>query len=295
MKVKKAVITAAGFGSRFLPFVKNIPKEMLPIINKPSIQYLVEECRVAGIEEVIIVTRDEHSLIEDYFTKPAPDVKALLDMQGKSERFAEVETILTMENIKFIQQDASLPYGNGSPVLSAKDYLTPGEPFALLFGDDMVLSENSNALKQLVDFFEVTDCDAVLAVQKTPSHELNRYGVVKPSEYHEEEKWGVFEYLVEKPKVEEAPSDLVSYGRMILPYKVFEYLVPTATGKDQELWLQDANDKLSRTTRFLFRIIDGEWMTTGDPIRYLKAQIKYYLANPKFSEDTKALIRETLV
>jgi UTP--glucose-1-phosphate uridylyltransferase len=290
MKVTKAVITAAGFGSRFLPFVKNIPKEMLPIIDKPSIQYLVEECREAGIEEVIIVTRDEHSLIEDYFTKPAPDVKALLELQGKSERFVEVEKVLELENIKFIQQDPALPYGNGSPIYSAKPYLNEGEPFAMIWGDDMVLANGRGAMAQIIDFYNSHECDGVLAVQEVPRHEVNRYGIIKPSEYNEIEKCGVFDYLIEKPSIEEAPSNLVSYGRMVLPYKVFDFLTPQATGKDHELWLQDANDKLSRENKLMFKVVEGEWMTTGDPIRYLKAQIKYYLNHPKLGSDTRELI-----
>jgi UTP--glucose-1-phosphate uridylyltransferase len=295
MKVSKAVITAAGFGSRFLPFVKNIPKEMLPLIDKPSIQYLVEECKEAGIEEVIIVTRDQHSLIEDYFTKPAPDVKALLDLQGKSERFSEVEKVLSLENIKFIQQDPNMPYGNGTPILSAKPYLNEGEPFAMIWGDDMVLPREKGALAQIIDFYQSHECGAVMAVQEVPRHEVSRYGIIKPSEYNEQEKSGVFEYLIEKPSVEEAPSNLVSYGRMVLPYQIFDYLKVDSTGKDHELWLQDANDKLSRVTKFMFKVVDGEWMTTGDPIRYLKAQIKYYLNHPKMGEDTKQLLKELVV
>lgn len=292
MKVSKAVITAAGFGSRFLPFVKNIPKEMLPIIDKPSIQYLVEECKEAGIEEIIIVTREEHSLIEDYFKKPAPDVKALLDLQGKSERFSEVEKVLGFDNIKFIQQDPQLPYGNGSPILSAKPYLNEGEPFAMMWGDDMVLTHGRGALAQVIDFYNSHECDAVMAVQEVPRHEVSRYGIIKPSEYNEEEKSGIFEYLIEKPSIEEAPSNLVSYGRMVLPYRVFDHLKADSTGKDHELWLQDANDKLSREAKLMFKVVEGEWMTTGDPIRYLKAQIKYYLNHPKMGEETKELLRE---
>lgn len=290
MKVKKAVITAAGFGSRFLPFVKNIPKEMVPIINKPSIQYLVEECIEAEIEEIIIVTRDKNSLIEDYFKKPAENVRDLLNMQGKIERFSDVEKVLSMNNIKFIEQDPSLPYGNGSPVLSAKPYLNENEPFALIFGDDMVLTKDKGAIKQLIEFYNSHECDGVLAVQKVPMEEVTKYGIIKPKEYNEEEKYGVFDYLIEKPSIDEAPSDLVSYGRIILPFDVFNFLIPNATGKDNELWLQDANDKLSRSKRLLFKVIDGEWMTTGDPIRYLKAQLKYYLNDSKLGNDTQELI-----
>lgn len=291
MKVKKAIITAAGFGSRFLPFVKNIPKEMLPLIDKPTIQYLVEECREANIEEIIIVTRNEHSLIEDYFTKPAPDVKALLELQGKLERFEAVEKVLNIGNIKFITQDPSLPYGNGSPVLSAKGLLTPDEPFALMFGDDMVLTKEKGALAQLIEFYESHECEGAIAVQEVPDEEIPRYGIIKPKEYNEQEKCGISEYLIEKPTIEEAPSNFVSYGRFVFSYKLFDYLTAGATGKDHELWVQDANDKLSREYKVMFKVIDGEWMTTGDPIRYLNTQIKYYLNNERLKQHTEDILR----
>lgn len=291
MEIKKAIITAAGFGSRFLPFVKNIPKEMLPVIDKPSIQYLVEECLEAQIQEIYIVVREERSLIEDYFYKPAENVRALLNMQGKGERFVEVEKVLSMNNIKFIQQDSSLPYGNGSPVLSCKNVIEEGESFALLFGDDMVLTKNSKgALTQLIDFYNNNECDAVMGVQQVPYEELNRYAIIKPKEANE--NFGVIDYLIEKPKPEEAPSNLAGYGRMILPYKIFDFLTADATGKDNELWLQDANDKLSKTYKFMYKEIEGEWMTTGDPGRYLKVQLKYYLNSKKYGETTKRLIQE---
>lgn len=291
MKIKKAIITAAGFGSRFLPFVKNIPKEMLPVLDKPSIHYLVQECEEAGIEEIIIVVREAHSLIEDYFYKPADNVRELLEMQGKLDRFVEVEKVLNMNNVKFVQQDPGLPYGNGSPVLSAKHLIEPGESFALLFGDDMVLTHEKGALKQLVDFYEGHQCDAVLAVQRVPQSELNRYAILKAKEEEKTDDSGILDYLIEKPEIDKAPSDLASYGRMILPYKIFEYLVPTATGKDDELWLQDANDKLSKNAKCMYKVIDGEWMTTGDPVRYLGVQLKYYLANHKYHDTTVSLIK----
>jgi len=291
MKIKKAIITAAGFGSRFLPFVKNIPKEMLPVLDKPSIHYLVQECEEAGIEEIIIVVRESHSLIEDYFYKPADNVRELLEMQGKLDRFVEVEKVLNMNNVKFVQQDPSLPYGNGSPVLSAKHLIEPGETFALLFGDDMVLTKEKGALKQLVDFYDEHQCDSVLAVQKVPHNELNRYAILKAKEEEKTETSGILDYLIEKPNPEDAPSDLASYGRMILPYKIFDYLVPTATGKDDELWLQDANDKLSKNAKCMYKVVDGEWMTTGDPVRYLGVQLKYYLANHKYHDTTVELIK----
>jgi UTP--glucose-1-phosphate uridylyltransferase len=251
----------------------------------------VQECEEAGIEEVIIVVREEHSLIEDYFYKTAENVRDLLEMQGKLDRFIEVEKVLAMNNIKFVQQDPSLPYGNGSPVLSARHLINPGESFVMLFGDDMVLTKEKGAVKQLIEFYEEHPCDAVMAVQRVPQSEVNRYAIVKAKEEDKGDTFGVIDYLIEKPSIEQAPSDLASYGRQILPYKIFDYLTAEAIGKDNELWLQDANDKLSKDAKFMYKVIDGEWMTTGDPARYLGVQLKYYLANPKYHDSTVDLIK----
>lgn len=293
MKIRKAVITAAGFGSRFLPFVKNIPKEMLPVVDKPSIQYLVEECEEAGIEEIIIVVREWHSLFEDYFFKPADNIKELLIMQNKVDRFLEVEKVLKMNNIKFVMQDPKLPYGNGSPVLSAKRFLNEGEPFALLFGDDMVLTYGKKgAVAQLIEFYEANPCDAVMAVQKVPKKEFDRYAMVKPKAQDHVNGFGVIESLIEKPEPDKAPSDLAGYGRMILSYKIFDYLTANATGKDDELWLQDANDKLSRNGTYMYKVVDGKWMTTGDPARYLQVQLEYYLAHPRYGTHALEILQD---
>ena len=292
MKIKKAVITAAGFGSRFLPFVKNIPKEMLPVVDKPSIQYLVEECNEAGIEQIIIVVREQHSLIEDYFYKPAENVRELLTMQNKLDRFTEVENVLKMNNIIFIQQKPEYPYGNGSPVLSAKDLFNKDESFALLFGDDMVLAPGKKgALTQLIEFYEQNPCDAVMACQMVKQNEVNRYGIIKTKGVDDTKGCGIIDYLIEKPEISEAPSNLAGYGRMILPYKIFEYLTASAIGKDDELWVQDANDKLAKSGKFMYKIVDGEWMTTGDPTRYLGVQLKYYLTHPKYKESALELLK----
>ena len=291
MKISKAIITAAGFGSRFLPFVKNIPKEMLPVLDKPSIHYLAQECEEAGIEQIIIVVREEHSLIEDYFYKPAENVRKLLEMQGKLDRFVEVEKVLAMNNIVFVKQDPSLPYGNGSPILSAKHLINPNESFVLLYGDDMVLTKEKGAVRQLIEFYEQHPCDALLAAQKVPHKDVNRYGIIKPKDDTQDLDFGVMDFTIEKPEIDKAPSDLAAYGRMILPYKIFDYLTANAIGKDNELWLQDANDKLAKDARFMYKVIDGEWVTTGDPTRYLGVQLKYYLASEKYHNSTVELIK----
>lgn len=291
MKVKQAIITAAGFGSRFLPAVKNIPKEMLPVVNKPTLEYVVDECLEAGMEKVIIVVRKGNDIIKDHFTKPADDIKLLMEQQGKMDRFAAIERILNLKNIHIVEQNPDLPYGNGSPVLSAKHLLTENEPFAALFADDLVLTNGKGAMTQLSEFFEQqTEAEGVIGVQLVPESEANKYGMLKIKELGE--KFGIAEFLVEKPALGTQPSNLASYGRFIIPWRIFDFLKSDAIGQDGEVWLQDANAKLMEGGKMYYREIEGEWMTTGDPLRFFKAQLKFILANPDYSEDVKTFLKQ---
>jgi len=289
--VKKAVITAAGLGTRFLPVVKSVPKEMLAVINKPIIQYVVEECVEAGIKDIVIVVRQGNTTINDYFNNNADDLKKFLNTMNKPKRFEEVEKMLNLANITTVTQSPELPYVNGSPILAAKSSLNEDEPFAMCWGDDLVLTEQRGAMGQLIDYYENEECDAVMGVQKLPSEELYRYGIIEPIKELSEND-GIFKRIIEKPDPGEEPSNFASYGRQILPYKIFEYLQPDATGKDGELWLQDANDKLAKECEFRYKVVDGEWMTTGDPIRLFEAEMKYTLASKQFGEKAKEIIKK---
>jgi len=287
-KIKRAIITAAGFGSRFLPITKTFPKEMLPIIDKPIIQYLVEECAEAGIEEVIIVAAPaEVTKFEDYFYGSATNIRTLMIRQGKLDRWEKVEKVFRLPKITIVPQDDRLPYGNGRPVLTAKDLVEGDEAFVVMWGDDLVLS-NESAVKQIVDFYESDPCDGVLAVQEVPDSEIDRYGMVQIKEGTENQ----VELVIEKPEKDKAPSNMASYGRYVLTPKIFEYLKADATGLDNELWLQDANHKVSQQGRVLVKVVDGEWMTTGDPIRYMKAHLKFMLNHPKYGQDLQSFIKE---
>lgn len=279
--IKKAIITAAGFGSRFLPITKTFPKEMLPIIDKPIIQYLVEECADAGIEEVIIVASPaEVTKFEDYFYGSATNIRTLMIRQGKLDRWHKVEQVFKLPKITIMPQDERLPYGNGRPVLTAKDLVQDDEAFVVMWGDDLVLSEVS-AVKQIVDYYEKNKCDGVLAVQEVPDSEVDRYGIVKLKEGSDVQ----VETVIEKPNLKDAPSNLASYGRYVLTPKVFDYLISEAVGLDDELWLQDANDKLAKQGDVRVKIVEGEWMTTGDPLRYMKAHVEFMLAHDKYGQD----------
>lgn len=288
MPIKKAVITAAGFGSRFLPITKTFPKELLPIIDKPIIQYLVEECAEAGIKEVIIVAAPhEVSKFEDFFYGRATNIRALMRKQKKLDRWNKVKQVFDLPKVSVIPQDDTLPYGNGRPFLSIKNMLEKEEAFVAMWGDDLVLGKTS-AVKQLVDDYQKNPCDGILAVQQVPDSEVDRYAMVKIREGTKDE----VETVIEKPKQKDAPSNLASYGRYILTPKIFEYLTPKATGLDGELWLQDANHHLAQNGRIRVKVIKGEWMTTGDPIRYMKAHLKFMLSQKEYKKDLTKFIKE---
>lgn len=293
-KVKTAIITAAGFGTRFLPIVKNVPKEMLPIINKPILQYLVEECIEAGMEKIIIVIRDGNDTIYNYFKNDAPNVKSLLDSVGKSDRYKEVELLLEhRDKIEIVEQQKGLPYGNGSPIVSAKHLLEDGEPFCVLFGDDIVITNGKSAIAQLVEYYEESGCDAVMGTQEVSVEDVVKYGVVQPKAGSSEDS-GEIEYIIEKPSQEEAPSQIVGYGRFVVPYRIFDYLKTENIGKDDELWLQDANSKIAETGKYMYKVVDGTWFTTGDPARYFEALVMVYLQNPEYRQFALDFLKKAL-
>lgn len=293
MPVNKAIITAAGFGSRFLPITKTFPKELLPIVDKPIIQYLVEECADAGIEEIIIVANPaEITKFEDYFYGRSINVRTLMARQGKMDRWSKVEKIYTLPKITVVPQDERLPYGNGSPVLSVRDIVQDDESFVIMFGDDMFLSKESG-VKQLVDYYQKNPSDLLLGVVEAPKSQLVQGGVIKTKEGTENQ----VQSIIEKPSLEELESDktftnLYSFGRFIATPKIFDYLVPDATGKDNELWLQDANNQLAHEYKAEYLKLEGEFYTTGDPLHYMKAHIEFMLHNEKYGEELKNFISQ---
>ena len=277
-KPTKAIVMDAGFASRFLPITKTIPKAMIPLGNKPVMQVVIEECARGGITEIILVATPEgKSIYENYFFGQSEKVKTLLDSQGKSERFEPVEYLLTkLPKITVIVQDPSLPYGNGSPIASARNYINDDEAFLALYSDDIIVG-GEGAVKALIDAYAAhPDADAILGVQTVEGKEIEKFGSVKFKE-----GTGEVERLIEKPKQEEAPSQLASYGRYLFTPEVFKYLNSNETGKDKELWTADAADKIASSGKKVYtaEATDGIWYTTGDPAAYLAAQIKYAEAN----------------
>ena len=285
--IKKAIITDAGFASRYLPITKTIPKAMIPIGAKPVMQLCVEECVEAGIEEIIIVATPNtksKEIYDDYFHNKADNVKTLLDKQGKSDRFKSVAEVLDFPKITVIEQDPSLPYGNGSPIVSAKDYVKDEDAFVVLYSDDLILGESD--VKVLIEDYKKTpDAKAVIAAQEMPEEVWHKYGMIALKDN------GTLSHIVEKPKTPDlAPSNLTSYGRYLLTPEVFDYLVPSNTGLDGELWTVDAITKLAEHGDVIVAKSRGKWITTGDPKNYFLAHLEYVLRNADYAEDVRKIV-----
>lgn len=284
-KVKKAIITAAGFGTRFLPATKNIPKEMLPIIDKPIIHHLVEECVQSGITDIIIVTRVGQGSMEDYFDTHV-ELEHVLDTNGKEELLQKVREIPQLANFVYVRQKKNYPYGNGTPLLCAAPLIDDDEAFAYLFGDDLVISKTP-CLKQLINIYEKEKCDGVIAAQQVPLSEVSRYGIVKFKKGTSE-----FEGIVEKPDPKDAPSQMADFGRFVLNYKTIKEIQKQYLGKGGELWLTDAITLASKQgARFLVHEIEGKWLTTGDPLRYMQTQVLFALEREDLGGDFKKFLK----
>lgn len=288
-KIKKAIITDAGFASRYLPITKTIPKAMIPIGSKPVMQLCVEECAEAGIEEIIIVATPgtkSREIYEDYFHNPSENVRELLLRQGKMERFAPVEQVLNFPKITVIEQDPALPYGNGSPIVSAKQYVEGEEAFVVLYSDDLILGKGDVAV--LISEYEAhPEAKAVIAAQEMPEETWSKFGMIALKEN------GTLSHIVEKPKTPDlSPSNLTSYGRYLLTPEVFDYLVPSNTGLDGELWTVDAITKLAETGDVVVAKSEGKWITTGDPKNYFFALMEYTLRNTDYGDEIREFVNQ---
>ena len=281
--VRKAIITDAGFASRYLPITKTIPKAMLPLGNRPIMQFVVEECVEAGIEEIIIVATPEGKPIyEDYFNNSINRIRKQLQAQGKEDRYEPIQHILDFPKIVVIEQDPSLPYGNGSPVASAMKFVEGEEAFLVMYSDDVVFG-NSDA-KTLIDLYNDNPHAAgVIMAQEVSREVVNKYGIISFKEGTENE----LDNIIEKPDKETAPSQLASYGRYLLKPSVFEYLNPQNTGLDGELWTVDAITQIARHQPVLVAKTTGEWMTTGDPENYFRAHIQYVMERESYGNKVK--------
>jgi len=265
-KIKKAVVAVAGSGTRFLPATKSIPKEMLPIIDKPIIQIVVEELVEGGIKEIILVTKEKKTVFEGHFGRNRI-FEDELKKAGKKKRLAEIVKISKMANFIYIKQEG--PYGNGTPVLSAAN-LVKNEPFVYVWGDDLVKSRVSFTKQMVKDYKR--DGRLMIGVQEVPKDQVDRYGIVKLKKGSMQIK-----DIIEKPSVKDAPSRLADFGRMILNQEIIDILKGTPLGKGDELWIVDAiREYVKMGGEFYAKKIEsGEWLTTGDPLNYLKAVLEY--------------------
>jgi len=286
-KIKKAIIAAAGYGTRFLPATKNQPKEMLPIIDKPIIHHLVDECVKSGITDIIIVTRAGQGIMEDYFDSHV-ELEHMLRANGKVEELKKIQKIPQMANFVYVRQKKDLPYGNGTPLLCAAPLIDDDEAVVYLFGDDLVISKKP-AVKQLIDVYEKHRPAAVLAVQETPWDEVERYGTVK---YKKGTKINQIDAIIEKLPKDKAPSNMAQFGRFVFSYKVIKAMKTIPTGKGNELWVTDAMNYLAKKkNKVIAQPIEGKWMTTGDPLRYLKTTVEHALERDDLAKDFKEYLK----
>lgn len=280
-KITKAVVAVAGSGTRFLPVTKTIPKEMLPIVDKPIIHLVVEELIEAGIEDIIMVTRWDKKPLEDYFDDHSA-LRHNVGGEGALKRLGNLSEIAGKANFVYLRQKG--PYGNGTPVLTAAT-LVGAEAFMYVWADDLVKSRISFAKQMADDYAE--QGRMTIGVQEVPREMVNRYGIVKlrPGSMQIED-------IIEKPSVAEAPSQLADFGRMILNREIIEILRKVPLGKGNELWIVDAIRHYVKNGGLFFakEVTDGEWITTGDPVNYLNAVLKYALDREDIRDDVRMLI-----
>jgi len=285
--INKAVITAAGRGTRFLPVVKQYPKELVPVLDKPNIQLLVEEILSAGIKNICIVHRPEENSIKSYFT-PDLQLEAYLTKNNKMEFLASLQKIWAEAKLTFIAQGADLPYGNASPALAAKDFIGTDD-FAYVLGDDLIIEKNPGQyLAKMIATFEKYHADAVVSTQEMPTEEMKRYGAVVP--HTNPSVPNQISELLEK--TDPPPSNFAVLGRYVASNKIMDVIQTQGLSKDNELWWADALNTLAKTGVVINEpITDGVWMTTGDPIRWLKANIVFALNQPQYKDDLIEFIK----
>lgn len=278
MKIRKAVIPAAGYGTRFLPMTKASPKEMLPIIDKPIIQYVVEEAVASGIEDIIIVTGYNKRAIEDHFDHNI-ELENYLKECGKEEQLAEIQKIAEMANFIYVRQKG--PYGNGTPVLNA-EAIIGDEPFAVLWGDEFIHADPPR-LKQMMEVFDKYGDPVISGVRIENKDYLSKYGIARIKDV--EDKIFEIEEIVEKPEPGQAPSNLATHGAYILTPDIFAALKNLKPGKGGEIWLTDGINELKKNHKIYAREIEnGKYYDTGNKLEYLKANLDFALKRDDIKE-----------
>jgi len=287
-QIKKVIIPAAGWGTRFLPATKAMPKEMLPVVDKPVIQYVVEEVVAAEIKDIIIITGWQKRAIEDHFDKSF-ELEKHLESQGKKDQLNEIKTIAQLANFIYIRQKGK-HYGNAVPILNAQPVIG-NESFAVLWGDEFIIAQPPR-LTQMLEAYKKYKGAIISAVEIKDKNQLSRYGIADV-ELVEKNIFKI-KKIVEKPLPSEAPSNLATHGAYILPPEIFDIIKKLKPGKNKEIWLVDAINKLIATgfPVYACKIQNGKYYDTGNKLEYLKAVIDFALQRPEFSKELKQYIRE---
>lgn len=288
-KVTKAVIPAAGLGTRVLPATKAQPKEMLVIVDKPSLQYIVEELVESGITDIVIVTGRNKNSIEDHFDY-SYELENTLQKDGKDELLEKIENLSTMANIFYVRQN--LPKGLGHAILKAKPFIGD-DPFVIALGDDIVYNPEKPVAKQLIDVYEKYE-SSIVGCQEVDEKDISKYGIVKPIEKLDKSTC-VIEDFIEKPSLEEAPSNFACLGRYLLTGKIFKYLEKVKPGKGGEIQLTDAIlDMLKDGERVLSYNFEGKRYDIGNKVGLLKANIEFGLKNEETREELLKYLKTEL-
>lgn len=285
MKIRKAIIPAAGLGTRFLPATKAQPKEMLPIVDKPTIQYIVEEAVASGIEEIVIIIGRGKRSIEDHFDKSYELEDALLK-KNQLAVLKDVQNISNLVNIYYVRQKE--PKGLGHAILCARSFIG-NEPFAILLGDDIVMSEIP-CLKQIINVFEYCN-SSVVAVQIVPEQEVNKYGIIKPKGTNIEPNLLYIDSLVEKPSKEKAPSRYAIMGRYVLRPEIFDILEKMPISEGRELQLTDAINELNKHQAVIAYNFEGSRYDIGNKIGFIKATLDFALQREDIREEVLAYLK----
>jgi UTP--glucose-1-phosphate uridylyltransferase len=286
MNIKKAVIPAAGLGTRFLPVTKSMPKEMLPIIDTPAIHYVVKEAVEAGLDDIIIITGRGKRAVEDYFDE-SPEMEMHLKKNKKDDLLKTIKDISSMANVHYIRQKD--PKGLPDAILAAEKHIG-NEPFAVLLGDDIIISEIP-CTKQLIDVYS-TYHSSVIAVQDVPREKINRYGAVKATKIipTTDELYQV-EHIVEKPKIEEAPSTLAAVGRYVFTPEIFDAMKRTQPGINNELQIADSINLLCEIQKVYACAFKGKRYDIGDKLGYIQAILDFALKNDELKHGVSAYIK----
>lgn len=282
-KIRKAVIPVAGIGTRFLPVTKSIPKEMLPIVDKPILHYIIEECVESGIEEILLINSPYKKCIKEYFDRNY-ELEDILKNRGKIKESKMIEEISKLATFFYITQNE--PLGSGHAIGLAKDFVG-NEPFAVLYGDDIIYSSDRPALKQLVEKYEINN-SSIIGCLEVPKNVVNRYGIIKFKEGQNK-----IDTIIEKPSLDEAPSTVAGLGRYILNPEIFEYIENLNANKNGEYQFTDAMKEMMKDYNYEVCMIEGTYYDTGSKEGYLKANIDFSLKRDDLKDKVINILKET--